>query len=347
MSTYGFSDKNSRRYRDYTGDGYQHARSVLPTSRVFDPLPAASGAQERLEAQVMQYVGAGKAWWAHPLGIAGTRITDHGLLVLLDRCTELSTEKTYPMSAYAAENLLPVAEAGSQVFGAIGVRAHVRSSADLVVTSVDGGGEVVLRAARGEDPDEGTDWPEILARRSADIVDDAALLPLWQQPEMTVHEQDDLAGHPLVRQDERSMAWIGSALLRRIGLFHTASVAYSTKSWINPGEWIFEMAADSRAEGDHDLLLDQLSADRWGLPVDVVKEHCGCASAARIGSDSYQCFYRLGHKDGLAGNIQLRFTRSRLSDRDRMRGLFQRLGSDQAWLDKVLPRDPMAWGAAR
>ncbi|OLE27517.1 MAG: hypothetical protein AUG49_05100 [Catenulispora sp. 13_1_20CM_3_70_7] len=347
MSTYGFSDKNSRRYRDYTGDGYQHARKVLLASRVFDPLPAASGTQELLEAQVMQYVGAGKAWWAHPLGIAGTRITDNGLLVFLDGRTELSTQKTYPMSAYAAENLLPVAEVGSQVFGAIGLRAHVRSSTDLVVTTIEGDGEVVLRAAGDEDPEEDADWAVTLARRSTDLVDDTALLPLWQQPGMTAHEQGDIASHPLVRQGERSMAWIGSALLRRIALFHTASVAYSTKSWINPGEWIFEMAADSRAEGDHDLMLDQLSADRWGLPVDVVKEHCGCASAARNGSESYQCFFRLGHKGGLPGAVQLRFTRSRLPDRDRMRGLFQRLGSDRTWLDKVLPHDPSARGGAR
>lgn len=347
MSTHGFSKHNARRYRDYTGDSYQYAREVLPAWRELDPLPAASGPQALLESQVMQHINTGGSWWTHPLGIAGTRITGTGLLVFLDRHTELSTKQAYPMSAFAAENLLPVAQIGSQVFGAIGLRVHVRSATDLVVTSADGDGEVVLRAARVEVPDERSDWARTLIRRSAEIADDTAFVSLWQQPRITAHEEEDLARYARVRQDERSMAWIGSALLRRIALFATASSAYSTKSWINPGEWIFDLWVDSYADGNHEALLNQLTAERWGLPLTVTKDVCACARAAAGGRDSYQCVFWLKHEGGLPGAIQLRFTRSSLPDRDPMRERFQRLGSDRKWLNKVLPNRGSARGGVR
>jgi hypothetical protein len=322
------NDQAAERRCALTKEAYQYARSEIDRSGCFG-LPRASTDQAYLESQVMEYVASGNEWWAHPVGIAGIRIAPSELLVLLDPHTGVADGAPWPMTEYALDHLLPYAESAAEVSGAIGLRAKALSKTDLLLRSVGTSARVVLRGQPG------TNWRQLLAeRRSVDARSGAdGSRPLWSEPELTVYERAHMADFRSVSKSRRGRAALGSALLRRIGLFERYSAAYSTKSWVKGTEWILEMESAYDAALGHDVLLDALTDPVFGLPLTVSRHHCNCAYATPEWETS--CVFHVGHSE--LGLVQIRFRSAEVAERERYRTTLTGAKAAQGWLDRVLP----------
>ena len=333
MDAQWYPKRYARICREFTGEPYQYLRGLSADARP-GLLPDADEDQAIVEAQVMEHLGGGSQWWAHPLGFASLRIsTAFGIVINLDHFTVLSNDRFYDMARFALDRLLPYAEVGLQVNGAIGLRVDRVAGRDLVLRSVVGTGRVILRGVAG------TNWSQLLKERWEDFASDPAFVPLWGEPVLTAHEQDHIDQYALTWRADQRLAWIGSALLRRVRLFETHSLAYSTRSWITGDEWIFELDTANDVTLKHDLLLDRLTEKPWGLAVEISSSsHCDCASAAEQRRRPHCTFY-LGNDQGLEGTIQLRFRSVSVSSADRQdeRQTLVRVGADARWLDRVLP----------
>jgi hypothetical protein len=316
-----------------TKEPYQFAKSMVGRVGPFG-LPRAEGAQAYLEAQVMERLASGNTWWAHPTGVAGVRISPSELLVRLDPHTVMADGARYPMADYALDHLLPYAESGVEVHGALGLRVKALSKFDLLLRSAGTSARVVLRA-QGD-----TNWRRLLAERHRSDASGGSdgLRPLWNEPELTRDERVHMADHDSVCAAERERAWVGSALLRRIGLFEHFSAAYSVKSWVKGVQLVLELVSVYDAAMSHDVLLDALTDPVWGLPLTVYEKHCNCVYAAQPHQWENSCLVCLGHS-AQRGSIQIRFRSAEVDDRTEYRTLLTSVKAERRWLDRVLPPD--------
>ncbi|MEU2060347.1 hypothetical protein [Streptomyces sp. NPDC013455] len=236
------------------------------------------------------------------------------------------------MSDYALAHLLPVAEPGFQVGGVMRLRVAGVRGTDLHLKLADTDSRLVLRGAPG------TRWRHLLADRRRALEEDG-FVPLWDEAEPSSYELEDEREYASLVSRSQDLAWLGSALLRRIAIFQNFSTAYSTRSWITGDEWIFELDTHRDVPLAHDVFVDRLVDDVWGLPLRVARRHCDCGLRSTTGR-GYQCTYYLRHRNpDMPGVMQIRF---RWGDpvygdpRERL----QELHADRAWLDRVLPCRP-------
>lgn len=319
----------------YTGEPYQFALEALRNAGHPMPLPDSWGDQALLESQVLSKLGDGGSWSAHPLGISGVRLSpDKPVEVHLDSHVELSKGEDYPMAWHVLDRLLPYAEPDIQVNGILGLRIAAIRGNYLHLKLAETESRLVIRGIPG------TRWEDYLDERWDSLVK-ADAPPLWRSPLVSDHERKDEQSHPHVRRTERDIAWIGAGLLRRIGLFHTSSSAYSTRSWITGNEWIFELDSRYDVPLDHDTLLARLTAAGWGLPLRMIEHHCTC-NGPQLESDRYirQCTYELAHRERPGCGLQLRFRWGPAVYGRDVRRQLERLGADIDWLDRVLPGVP-------
>lgn len=317
----------------YTGESFRYLKGSLKAIDNERPIPVATGDQALLESQVMAHLARGSEWWAHPVGISKVRITPRGdVVVHLDGHTELSGGRTFPMGSYAVEHLLPSAEPGIQVDGAVGLRVDAVQGTDLHLTRVGGSSRLVLRGTSG------TRWRRELSDRWRSL-DSGGYPPLWRESVLSSFERDDETAYPRTTRADRDLAWLGSGLLRRIALFHTASSAYSTRSWIAHGEWKFELETRRDVPLDHNSFLKLLADPTWGLPLRISRSHCSCDDQPRPHDAWYtrQCTYHLVHAGGQPGALQIRFLHYPSPDGN-IREKLERAGAAPAWLDRVMPK---------
>ncbi|MEU5001534.1 hypothetical protein [Streptomyces sp. NPDC021622] len=317
----------------YTGEPYQFALDALKNASSRTPLPDSSGDQALLESQVLSKLGDGGSWSAHPVGVANVRLSPgKPIVVHLDPHVELSDGEDYPVAWHAMDRLLPYSEPGVQVNGVLGLRIAAIRGSDLHLTLAETGSRLIIRGVPG------TTWKDYLDERWESL-GRAHAPALWRSRFFSDEERQDEQRHPLVRGTERDIAWIGAGLLRRIALFHTASTAYSTRSWITGEDWIFELDTRRDVRLDHDTLLARITDPFWGLPLKVVEHHCTCNDPP-LTSDRYmrQCTYELAHREGSRCGIQLRFRWGHAVYGKNARRQLERLGSAPDWLDRVLPQ---------
>ncbi|MFG3016369.1 hypothetical protein ACGFZB_39200 [Streptomyces cinerochromogenes] len=308
------------------------ARDALHGGDNEHPVPDVAGDQARLEAEILAKLGTGGQWWSHPLGIAHVRPASASALVQLDSHTTFSSGTRYPRSAHALDRLLPSAEPGVQVTGVIGLRVADIEGADLHLTLSGSACRVVLRGTPG------TRWDVLLDERWHRY-EEAGCPPLWRSPSLTDYESRDIHGFAETWKAERDLDWLGSALLRRIALFHTAGSAYSTRSWITGDEWIFELDTVLEVPLGHDHFLTRLTDSVWGLALRITRHHCSCAEPRDPHERFYlrQCTYHLTHPVLPLGGLQLRFRHGHPVYGSDIRTTLERLGSPSKWLDRVLP----------
>lgn len=278
----------------------------------------------------MMRLGGGGEWWAHPLGIAGVVLTEPEPVVMLDSHTTLSNGSAYSMAGYAVESLLPSIASDSELCGALGLRVACVTGPDMVLTKTSGDSSLRLRGRPG------TNWQTELARHERWLRGRDAR-PLWDEPRLTVREAEDLRQSPWA-DVHPGMSWIGSSLLRRVALFHTASNAYSTRSW-QSDKWVFELDTVRGVPAEHNEFLDALMDTKWGLPLRVVQGHCSCGHRPPEYPRAYlrSCTYDLEHPtDGIRG-LQIRFRYGNATYGEDVRSELSTLGADPRWLDKVLP----------
>ncbi|MFJ3444035.1 hypothetical protein ACIPM2_22995 [Streptomyces sp. NPDC086081] len=332
MTTGGRLTRLARTRRLYTGEPYQLTRDALHGGDNRSPIPRADGAQARLEGEVLARLGTGGQWWRHPLGIAFVHPGSDSALVRLDSHTRFSSGTPYPRSAHALDRLLPSAEPEVQVTGVIGLRVAGIRGADLHLTLSGSDARVVLRGVPG------TRWEPLLEERRLRC-EEAGCPPLWRSPSLTDYEKADISAFGESWRAERDLDWLGSALLRRVGLFHTAGTAYSTRSWITGDEWIFELDTVLEAPPGHDDFLGRLMDPVWGPALRVDRFHCSCHERRDPDDRFYlrQCTYHLKHRALPRGGLQLRFRHGHAVYGSDARATLEDLGSPTKWLDRVLP----------
>ncbi|MFH8346111.1 hypothetical protein [Streptomyces sp. NPDC018045] len=278
----------------------------------------------------MKELGSGGEWWAHPVGIAGVRLSPGQTVVVLDSHTEHRRGQKFPMADYALAHLLPSAEPGVQVSGVMRLRVAGVRSADLHLKLVHTDSRLVLRGVPG------TRWRSLLAERRQDLAG-GGFVPLWDEAEPSPYELEDEREFSSLMHTYRDLAWLGSGLLRRIAIFQNFSTAYSTRSWITGDEWIFELDTHRDVPLAHDVFLDRLIDDVWGLPLKVTRSYCDCSlqGTARRG---YQCTFYLEHQHpDVPGVMQIRFRWGDFVYGNDARQRLEDLNADRNWLDRVLP----------
>ncbi|MFG2918107.1 hypothetical protein ACGF0D_35135 [Kitasatospora sp. NPDC048298] len=333
MASGGRLPKLVRTRQFYTGEPFHTAKAALRGGNNRSPLLFGHTLQARLEAEILNKICTGGQWWAHPLGVAAVETSAQSAVVHLDGHTTFRRGTSYPRSAHALDNLLPGTESGAQVSGVVGLRIAGINGPNLRLTLVGGGCDLVLRGT----PE--TDWGVELDKRW-ERFEKAGEVPLWHAPQLTADEEQHIREFPLDWNSRRRLDWLGSALLRRIAVFHTSSTAYSCHAWIHDDEWIFELDTVRGIELDHDAFLGRLMDPVWGVPLRIRSQFCSCNRHQRLGHNLYtlQCTYHLEHADGSGrGGLQLRFRHGSGTDAGDARRTLTSVGAPAGWLDRVLP----------
>ncbi|MFC8129659.1 hypothetical protein [Streptomyces sp. NPDC057302] len=332
MTSGGRLEKLARTQQLYTGEPFAVAKKVMRGRDNHHPIHSGRPQQAHLEAEVFAKLCSGGQWWAHPLGLSHVQSTTKSTVVHLDSHTTLSNGTSYARSGHALDQLLPSAEPGVQVNRVVGLRVVGIDGSDLHLTLVDSECHLVLRGIPG------TDWAgeldECLRR-----YEKAEAPPLWQEPKLTTFEEAHIRDYPEMWKAERGLDWLGSALLRRIAIFQTASTAYSTRSWITGDEWIFELDTVRGIRLEHDVFLRHLLDPVWGLPLRIERQYCSCRPEQELGDSTYtlQCTYNLVHRGMNSGGLQLRFRHGPGVYTGGTRIKLGELGAPFRWLDRVLP----------
>ncbi|WP_405494627.1 hypothetical protein [Nocardia sp. NBC_00511] len=335
-----------RTRRLYTGEPH----SDLKGRTVFDnavPIPAAhTSDQALLESKVFRIFGDYGEWLAHPVGIARVRLgVDGGLTAWIDSHAELhpirrelgdrKPGKIFHFSQTLVPMLLPHAHPGDELTGIPRLRVTSVRGADLTVSLIGTNTQVTLRGAPG------TRWKNDIEQFRIENAT-TGLVPIWTAPELTSEEREFEEEFVGVTASTRDLSWIGSGLFRRVAVLQTSSNAYRTRYWSNPdhrtgGEWIFELCTRRDVPVDHNGLLARLLDPVWGLPVRVDHQLCMCEVDALW---DRECNYDLVHTGGQRGVLKLRFAHLLRYYDGHDRRDFAALGSDEAWLDRVLPEPP-------
>ncbi len=338
-----FAMPDSRRFTalvrtrcDYTGESYRvlHGRLNDPSVRNGRIPDATNADQAQVESDVLTALVQLGVWTAHPLGIARVRPTGGGsVMVHLDSHTELHGGGVFSLSQIAVEALLPYAVPDGELCGVMGLRINGVSRNDLHLGRVGTNSTIVIRGVPG------ARWRTHIDERRRTL-EAERLIPLWDQPSESGHERAWRTTHPWIAELSRTYAWLGSALLRRTALFHTASSAWSTRSWRDGATWVFEMTSDADAPTDHDSFLTRLTDPAWGTPMRVRESsYCSC-DWSRSALFDRECTFELEHLTEPEAVLQLRFVvRNRRPD-DWVAGFrarLRRIGADPRWIDRVLP----------
>lgn len=332
MTSGGRLEKLARTRQLYTGEPFAVAKSAMRGRDNLHPIHSGPRLQAHLEAEVFAKLCGGGQWWAHPLGLSHVQSTTKSAVVHLDSHTTFRSGTPYARSGHALDQLLPSAEPGLQVNGIVGLRVVGIDGSDLHLTLVDNECHLVLSGVPG------TDWAKELDERWRRY-EKAEAPPLWQQSTLTSFEEAHIRDYPETWKDERSLDWLGSALLRRISIFQSSSTAYSTRSWITGDKWIFELDTVRGIRLEHDAFLRRLMDPVWGLPLRIKHWHCSCRPEQEFGDDTYtlQCTYELMHGGTNGGCLQLRFRHGPGVYAGGTRIKLEELGSPGKWLDRVLP----------
>ncbi|SEE80277.1 hypothetical protein SAMN04490220_8400 [Rhodococcus jostii] len=210
MPAGGFLSGSLHRFCSYTGESFQYLKSSGVGA---GPIRPAAGAQAFLEAQVLKALGSPGGRYAHPLGIVRFRIGLDGVpVVFLDSHAEMAIGAIFPTSRTVVEVLLPSYESYIEVQGILDLRVLAVQGRELHVGLVGTDARLVLAASAG------SGWAREIRDHERDLVS-AGYIPLWTESIRTPFEQEHLAMCPPLH--EFALTWLGSGLLRRIGLFRT------------------------------------------------------------------------------------------------------------------------------
>ncbi|MFF2548100.1 hypothetical protein ACFVUY_36835 [Kitasatospora sp. NPDC058063] len=333
MTSGGRLQKLARTRQIYTGEPFHVAKEMVRDGNNRSPLSTAPMRQAYLEAEVFAKLCSGGEWWPHPFGISSIQARVQSATAHLDSHTTFHDGTPYSRSAHALEALLPEAEPGIQVNGVVGLRVVGMDGRDLHLTLTDGDCHLILRGTAG------VDWKGEIDERWNHLRK-AGFPPLWREQQLTDHEVDHIRDYPRVWSANRSLDWLGSALLRRLAMVHTSSTAHSVRSWVHDDEWVLQLDTVRGVELDHDAFLSRLLDPIWGIPLRIRQQRCSCDPRHRLGHDNYllQCTYHLEHTDDTyRGGLQLRFRHGLGAYTRNARATLASLGAAPKWLDRVLP----------
>ncbi|WP_131831909.1 hypothetical protein [Mycobacteroides abscessus] len=259
-------------------------------------IPSAVGDQALLEAWTMsQLQRAELGEETFPLGVCRIRVPEHGAPVIhLDDRPMISHE----IALRVCEALLPVSGPdGPMEHGVAGLRVLSVSGQDLTVGLMGSSAALTIRAADS--------WRHVLSLRQRQLETDG-YSPRWD-PACPLEYEDEIV------DIYGACAPLGSALLRRLAIFHSLDTPFIVDGWINPDTWILELTTDhvSTYSPDlairHDKFLALLCDEHLGLPlrIDIDTSYCICQRPFGYGA---ACAYTLVPRYGRSRQkLQIRF----------------------------------------
>ncbi|MFE1876422.1 hypothetical protein ACFW9N_37110 [Streptomyces sp. NPDC059496] len=332
------SSWDSRKLRYWAESSGQPRRAGLPTSH---PAPAASPAQALLESRLLEQLGTSPDLCAHPFGIAalssGTRTS---LTLHLDAYIG---QERYSFPEHCLSRLLPAAPTsgsdddlpGIPGLRVRGIEARGRQLRLNMVEDLGPDVELVLALPRGLA--EG--WEEI-ERGHRRWCEDNGMRPLWTSPATDPMESACLNAYPTLERARARRSVVGSALLRRIAVFHTVAAFYRVQCWDDGDSWKIDARTAHPRAYWHDQLIQRLCHPRWGLPVNVSHRFCHCAEPYAPYQWGHTCsFYFGGQSAGEADPIYLRVHASPEGrDYDWQIRTLRQVGAPEGWMARALPQ---------
>lgn len=229
------------------------------------------------------------------LGACRIRIPAHGTPVIHLDERPMTGHET---ALRAGEVLLPISGPdGPMEHGIAGLRVLNVSGQDLTVGLMGTSAALTIRAA--------VSWRRVLLLRRLQLETDG-YSPRWD-PACLLEYEDEIV------DIYASCAPLGSALLRRLAIFHSLGAPYIVHGWINRDTWILELTTDriSSCSPDlairHDKFLALLCDEHLGLPlrIDTDTSYCICERPFGYGA---ACAYTLIPRDGRSRQkLQIRF----------------------------------------
>ncbi|WP_432161523.1 hypothetical protein [Streptomyces sp. NRRL F-5630] len=322
------------RYRSRcTGIGHQTGLQHLQSLQEQEPVPAANYDQTRLEAAVFERLGGTIDYCAHPAGVARVHPSPDHLVVDID--SKLGPKHSLP--EHCLQALLPTQytgpdeDEGRELGGIAGVRLLRVDTAGLHLGLAGTDARVTIT---GPDSEQ---WRTLVTEHRASC-HDANLVPLWDAPALTPFETAYLAADPTWWKEQADHAWVASGLLRRIALFHTVTKPYCVRYWRHGLGWKFELRYEHDVPMDHETLLAQLTHPRWGMPLQVTREHCVCKPCDCDQGAERNCWYTLDTGGGRRDEIRIHFRRASAGgDTEYEYGRLAAAGADPKWLVQALP----------
>ncbi|MFJ9967231.1 hypothetical protein [Streptomyces avermitilis] len=331
------SSWESRKLRYWAECSGQSRRAGLRTSH---PAPPASPAQMRLESYVLEELGTSPDLCAHPFGIASLTGSSTSLTLHLD---PYMGQARYSFPEHCLSRLLPATPAsgnGNDVPWIPGLRMSgiEAGGRQLHLHMVkDSGQEATLVLALPRGLKES--WADV-ERRNRHWREGNGQRPLWTAPRLDPVECDYLNACPSRESTRATRAAVGSALLRRIALFHTVTAFYRVQCWDDGDSWKIDARTGHPRALWHDQLLQRLCHPRWGLPARVAHRFCHCAEPDAPYQWNHTCaFYFDGHTAGRADPLYLRVHASPEGrDYDRQIATLRQVGAPEDWMARAFPR---------
>ncbi|MFJ5548666.1 hypothetical protein [Streptomyces sp. NPDC093225] len=321
-------------WSDCTGNSLRASR------RIGHPAPPAADAQALLESWVLEQLGLSPDLSAHPFGVASLTCSAASLTLHLD--PYLGRER-HSFPEHCLHRLLPAAPApgsGDELGGIPGLRVGGTEAGGrkLRLHMVDGLGPAQLTLALP--PGLPETWPAV-ERRHRSWVKGHGMRPLWATPWLDYEESDYLDA--CLARARSARATMGSALLRRLALFHTSAAFYRVRCWDEGDTWKIDACTANPSTQGHDQLLQRLCHPRWGLPVNLAHAFCHCAGHESPYAWGHTCaFYLDGLEPSGAEAIYLRVHASPEGrDHDRQIETLRRAGAPKEWMDRAFPTDAL------
>ncbi|MBF6336841.1 hypothetical protein IU450_13200 [Nocardia abscessus] len=322
MAARGRITDEIRAYRSYTGESAQAARQIRPPAHRTS-IPAAVGDQMLLEAEILVALIDSRNWTVHPFAISRVRPQRDGIVLWVDervaafgRTYDAATDVLYRLVPYADEN-------GSFVAGVAGLRLGRHSGRNIELRMAGTSGVVVLRCAPH------ASWRAAIDTVRTDL-EASDHRPLWDTGCTVGASERRFIGWQIDAFPQ--FAWLGSALLRRLHLFRSASRAFYTKGWCCNGRFKLELNSTAGIGSYHRQFIDCLTDSGLGIPLATKDIDCYCDSLQTM--QSCTCWIELGPRTGDA-ILQLRFSHNPRTIQ--FRPEFESIGADSRWLDIVLP----------
>ncbi|GAA0444219.1 hypothetical protein ACFQ2B_00360 [Streptomyces stramineus] len=323
------------RYRSRcTGRGHQSEHQFLSTNRPASPIAKVTHEQALLEAALFERIDGIFDYCAHPAGIQWVDPrTDH-LTVCLD---PYLGRPDRPLPLHSLAGLLPTHYIGTEETpegpgGVPGLRLLSIDEHGLHLGMIGSSASATLT---GPTPDL---WRTLLDEHRSWCRENE-LAPLWNTAGLSEPETSYRAEHPHWHSILADSAWLGSGLLRRIGLFHTAVSPFCLRYWFDGVDWKFELKYEHGVALDHDELVALLTHPSWGLPLRVHYRHCECRPCDCDGGRERICWIELAPHGQRRGGISFRFrSTARGRDHTAVHAKLVSSGAPKPWLERALPQ---------
>ncbi|MER5781249.1 hypothetical protein ABT104_05900 [Streptomyces mobaraensis] len=331
--SHGDSLAQQARYRARcTGNRHQNEHRFLSTARPATAISEATGDQALLESALFTHANGLADYCAHPAGIHSVDPRVDHLTVRLD--SYIGPTRDYPLGEHCLATLLPTQNTRTkeEPSGVPGIRLRGIDDRGLHLGLADSSASATLTGPTAEQ------WRSYLDNHRALCIENGAA-PLWETADLSEAEAAFRTEHSSWQEILSRSAWIGSGLLRRIGLFHTVSNAYSLGYWLDGRDWKFELTYEHGVPVNHDELVQYLTHPAWGLPMRVDHRSCQCRPCDCDGGRERICWIELTPTTDRVTGISFRF-RSTAKDRNITR-VYRSLalsGASTAWLERVLPQ---------